>query len=227
VRWSQKLADRLCGRVAAGELLHAVLREPGWPTPHCIAKWVKEKPAFANALELARKASGQVARSGGGVLTYNDGVAEEVFDRLCAGETLSQIGDDPLMPCMKTLFNWRRRFAAFDELVLLAQRVQAERYCDQGVEIAAGITPQTAYATHVRLTHLRWMTAAIAPRQFRLKPVEPPGEPRRVEMVLRRYSAEVHPETGERRMVTWDVDPQTGEVTKTWSEHALQGIYKG
>jgi hypothetical protein len=227
VRWSKKLGDRLCARVAGGELLHTVLREPGWPTPQCVATWARQKPAFGHALTEARKASGRFVKGGGGVLTFNEGVAEEIFDRLCGGEGLTEIAADPTMPSARTIFNWRLRFSDFDDGVELGKRVQAERCCDEGLALAAQVTPETAYATHVRLTHMRWATGVMAPRVFRVKAVEPPGEARRVNLVIQNYSAEVHPETGERRMVTWRVNPQTGEVIKTWSESALSGAYKG
>lgn len=226
VRWSQKLAARLLARLADGELLHTVLREPGMPTATSVARWAKERPDFGHALAKAREASGRSAR-GGGVLTYNAGVAEEIFDRLCDGEGLTEIGEDPTMPAAKTIFNWRSRFADFDDLVELGKRVQAERCCDESLALAAQVTPETAYAVHVRLTHMRWATGMMAPRVYRTRPAELPAEPRRVKLILKQYSAEVHPETGERRMVTWSVVPDTGEVIKTWAETPLRGRSEG
>lgn len=223
VTWSKALGRRICRRVAGGELLYAVLSEAGMPTPQSVGRWAKEKPDFGRALAEARRASGRPPEAGGGgVWLYSEGLAREVFERLCEGESLTAIGADPTMPCLSTLFNWRARFPDFDAQVELAKRVQAERCCDDGLALAAEITPETAYATHVRLTHMRWAAGVMAPRVYRLKAAEPPAPPRTVKVVSRRYAAEIHPETGERRMVTYAVVPGTGEVTKTWSETPLR-----
>ena len=65
VRWSQRLADRLCARLAEGELLHTVLREPGWPTPTTVARWMKDKPAFdiGSFIEGEMPKSGDIVRA--------------------------------------------------------------------------------------------------------------------------------------------------------------------
>ena len=66
----------------------------------------------------------------------------------------------------------------------------------------------------------RWRAERNQGRGFST-PLLVPMPDGRVDLVLKRYSAEVHPETGERRMVTWDCDPETGEVIKTWADTAL------
>lgn len=218
VRWSQALGDVLCARLAAGELLYVVLREAGMPTPEAVAKWAKDKPDFGKALWDARRAGGRPAGARGPVFTYREDVAAEIFERLCEGESLTAIGKDPTMPSLKTLFYWRDHVDGFDDLMMLGKRIQAERFCDEGMEIARAATPGTAYATHVLLAQLRWTAGVMAPRVFRTKPADLPAEPRRINLIMKRYSAEVHPETGLRHMVTWDCDPETGEVIQTWSE---------
>lgn len=220
-KWSQALGDALCARLAGGELLYVVLREDGMPTPEAVAKWAKARPAFGKALWEARRAGGRPAGARGPVFTYREDVAAEIFERLCEGESLTAIGRDPTMPSLKTLFYWREHIDGFDDLVMLGKRIQAERYCDEGMEIARAATPGTAYATHVLLAQLRWTAGVMAPRVFRTKPVEPPGEARRIDLIMTRYSAEAHPETGQRHMVTWSCDPETGEVTQAWSETPL------
>lgn len=225
VKWSAALGRRICRRVAAGELLYAVLRETGMPTPQSVGRWAKEKPEFGRELAEARRVSGRP--DGGGVWLYSEGLAREVFERLCEGQSLTEIGADPTMPCLSTLFHWRRNFRAFDDTVELGKRVQAERFCDEGLAAARAVTPESAFATKVLLEQLRWAAGVMAPRVFRLKPVEPPGEARKLRVVMTRYAAEVHPETGERRMVSYDVNPDTGEVTQTWSEGPLKSYRVG
>lgn len=166
VRWSAGLGRRLCARVAKGELLYHVLRGPGMPTPEAVAKWAKARPAFGAALAAARAEGGRTAASRGPASTYNEGVAREVFERLCEGESLRAIGRDPTMPGLSTLYHWRERMPAFDRMVRTARRIQAERLCDLGLEMAMEATPETAYLTHVRLNQLRWTAGVLSPNQF-------------------------------------------------------------
>src|SRR5204863_5502206 len=107
---------------------------------------------------------------GGGVWTYCPEIGDEIFARLCEGESLTAIGRDPSMPCLSTIFYWRQRIPAFEKAVALGKEIQAERACDKAGEIADAATPETAYLAHVRLTQLRWEAGIKAPRVYRVKP---------------------------------------------------------
>ncbi|WP_337188274.1 hypothetical protein [Phenylobacterium sp.] len=213
-RWSKALGAAICARVAAGELLYEVCREPGMPTAQAVGRWARENPAFGAALRAARRRGGRSLR-GGGVWSYRAETAEEVFERLCEGEGLSAIAADPAMPSLSTLFHWRRNFPEFDAAVRLGMQAQAELACDHGWELAQAATPETAYLTQVRLGHLRWMAGVKAPRQFRPKQADPPQEAapaRRV--LLRRFEVEVDPQTGRRTVVAYCPNPDTGQVER-------------
>lgn len=209
VWWSLALGEAICARVADGELLYQVLAEPGMPTPQTVGRWARDRREFGRALAAARRKAGRLP-TGGGVWTYCQPVADEVFERLCEGESLTSIGADPTMPCLSTLFHWRRRFSEFNKAVLLGKEIQAERLADEGWEMVRGATPETAYLTHVRLTHLRWMTGVMAPRAFRVKQVEPhiPKPPQ--DVLVRTFSSERNPETGMTKVVCWCPNPETG-----------------
>lgn len=218
VRYSPELGARICRRVAAGELLYAVCRSKGMPTPQSVGRWAREQPDFGAALAEARRTGGRGAgaggKYGGGVFTFCDEVADEIFERLCEGESLTAIGRDPTMPCLSTIFYWRRRMPDFEEMVQRGVRIRAERVCDEGWEMACAATPETAYVTQVRLAHLRWMAGVMAPRVFRLKLVEPerPREP--VNTLFRHFAVEVDPETGKKKVVAWCPNHLTGEVER-------------
>jgi len=213
VRWSAALGRTICERVARGELLYAVLREQGMPTPQSVVRWARERADFGACLALARAEGGRLTR-GGGVWSYSEEAAELVFARLCDGESLTAIGADPLMPCLSTLFHWRRRIPAFEELVQQGKAIQAERFCDLGWELAMQATPESAYLTHVRLTQLRWTAGVMAPRVFRLKPVEPAEGPPVTKLAIRRFEVEVDKETGAKKVVSYFPNPETGEVER-------------
>ena len=212
VAWSARVAEAICARVASGELLYQVLREAGMPTPQTVGRWAHEREAFGTALAAARRAAGRSAK-GGGAWSYCQPVADEVFERLCEGESLTAIGADPTMPCMSTLFHWRKRFPEFNAAVQLGKEIQAERFCDEGWQTIRGATPETAYLTHVTLTHLRWYAGVMAPKAYRLKPPVEPEAPRpEMTILVRRFTIETDPETGQRRTVAWCPNPETGEV---------------
>jgi hypothetical protein len=216
VRWSAALGEAICARVAAGELLYVVCREAGMPTPQCVGTWAREKPAFGAALAEARRLSGRGnGRGGGGVWSYCPEVADEIFERMCEGESLTAIGRDPAMPCLSTLFYWRRHIREFEEMVGRARRIQAERFCDIGLELAMEATPQTAYLTEVRLKQLRWMAGVMAPRAYRIKAVEPEaGAAPPALVAMRRFEIEPDPQTGELKMVKYCPNPLTGRIER-------------
>jgi hypothetical protein len=214
VRWSVELGLRLCERVAAGELVYAICREPGMPTPEGIKTWTKKQPDFAQALDEAKRAGGRPPGRRGGVSTYCDATAQAIFERLCEGESLTRIGGDPTMPSLSTIFYWRRRIPEFDEMVDMAKEIQAQRLCDLGWEMVQEATPQTAYLTHVRMAQLRWMTGVMAPRVYRLKPVEPPVAEAPLRVLLRTFRIEEDPVTGQRKVVALCPNPDTGEVER-------------
>lgn len=208
-----ELGRTICERVAGGEMLYAVCREAGMPTPQSVGVWARKRADFGLALSQARRAGGRAVR-GGGTWRYCTATADEIFDRLCDGESLTAIGADPAMPCLSTIFYWRRRIPEFEQSVQIAKSIQAERFCDLGWSLAQEATPETAYLTHVRLAQLRWTAGVMAPRVFRTKPVEPEA-PREVQTILyRRFKIEDDPETGERKVVAYCPNPETGEVER-------------
>jgi hypothetical protein len=212
VHWDAGLAERLVARVAAGELLYAVLREAGMPTPQSVGRWAKARPAFGKALMAARRAGGRPERGGGGVWTYCESAAREVFERLCEGESLNSIGADPTMPSVSTIFYWRRKVPEFADAVRVGKEIQAERACQMGWDMALEATPETAYLTHVRLTQLRWMAGVMAPKTYRIKAVEPEAPRKTLDVLMRRFEIEEDPQTGKRKVVAWCPNPLTGEV---------------
>lgn len=214
VRYSPELAVRLCRRLARGELLHHIGRSRGMPTPEAVAKWAREKPDFREALLAARRAGGRPAGTRGPAFTFSEEVADEIFERLCEGESLTRIGRDPTMPSLSTIFKWRRRIPGFEETVELGMRIRAEVLADDGAEKAEAATPETAYLLNVQLTHRRWHVGVLAPRAFRVKMAEPARGPEVAKLLFRHFGVEVDPETGAKKVVAWCPNPETGQVER-------------
>jgi len=215
VPWSEALAEAIVERVAGGEMLYRLCREPGMPTAQSVGRWAREDEGFGEALRAARLAGGRPARGGGGVWSFCEETARAIYDRLCEGESLTSICRDPTMPSMSTVFYWRRAFPDFNTTIRTAREVQAERFCELGWEMAAEAAPETAYLTHVRLTHLRWMAGAMAPRAYRGKPVEPEVAKKPLDVLMRRFEIEDDPERpGRQKVVAYCPNPVTGEVER-------------
>lgn len=165
VRWSAKVARRLLDRVESGESLRSICADREMPHRSTVRVWAREIPVFAARLARARTAAGWHMR-GGHKPRWDETIAAEVFSRLCEGETMTKICADPEMPSSTTVWKWRQTIPQFAEAVQMARRIQAERFCDLGWDIACEVTPQTAFATKVKLEQLRWTAAAMAPGRF-------------------------------------------------------------
>ncbi|WP_421936275.1 hypothetical protein [Phenylobacterium sp.] len=172
VFYSAAVARRVLERVESGEALRSICADPSLPHRSTITAWIQRLPLFAAKLNRARTAAGWHMR-GGRKPRWDESLAAEIYYRMSEGESLTAICRDPQMPSFNTVWKWRLQYPAFGEAVALAQRMQAERLCDEGWEIACAVTPETAHATRVKLGQLRWTAAALGPRRFgRLKAMD-------------------------------------------------------
>jgi len=170
VKFSAELARRILRRVAQGEPLLAICAEPGMPTHGSVRNWAKTRKPFGRALALAREAA---AADDPANVGFCPDTAREIFARLCEGEPLYHICRDPRMPGKSTVYRWRERNADFDRSIRLAREVWAETVAEESLEAARAVTPETAFATKVRLEHERWLVTARAPRRFgRVRPMD-------------------------------------------------------
>jgi hypothetical protein len=213
VPWSPELGARICERVAAGEVLYTMLREDGMPTPQSIRRWAKEKADFGEALAEARRMGGRPDQ-GGGVSGYSSAVGNEICLRMLEGESLTDIANDPVMPCYSTIYLWRRQNPRFEAVVAAAQQGRAERFCDLGWKMAMEATPETAYLTQVRLAQLRWTAGCMAPRKFRPRLAEPDEPPVEKRILFRHFKVEEDEETGEKKVVAYCPNPETGKAER-------------
>ena len=80
---------------------------------------------------------------------------------------------------MSTIYRWRATQPEFARAYAAARAMVAEQLADLGWQIAQAVTPQDAFATHVKLQHLRWTAGCFDPSRFgRYRPVERPAEER-------------------------------------------------
>jgi hypothetical protein len=215
VKWSEALGRRICERMAKGERLAVICRDPGMPTPEAVAKWSRSKPSFEAALAWAKRLQRREAQRGWSAKTVCVQLSDEVFQRLCEGDSLTAIGRDPQMPSMATLMRWRKSFPEFEETVQLGMRVRAERMADEGWEMALAATPETAYLTNVQLGQLRWMAGVMAPRVFGARRPESAAAQETTTVLVRTFTAEKDPVTGKMKVVSLCPNPVTGKMERT------------
>lgn len=115
---------RILDRVAAGERLKPLCRQPGMPSYEAVYGWTRRDRALDEALAAAMR-QGRLVRGD----TFDEARAQALLDRLRAGETLQQLTRHPCppMPNAGRLELWRTLRPDFDEQlrrVLAAARVQ-------------------------------------------------------------------------------------------------------
>lgn len=233
VPFSAEIGREICLRVAAGETVTAICCEDGMPNRGTVTAWSKAHGGFRKALARARTLGGwDLERGGRRRGAYCEATAMEVFVRLALGEAMTAICEDPGMPSQSTVALWRARYPEFAERMARARQVQAERFCDLGWEIASAVTPEDAYATDVKLRHLRWTAGTLSPARYgRHKAVEAEatleraagadGTPAAREVIfsVRHFKKEPQPD-GTTKVVAYIRDSRTGALRR---EHPEDG----
>lgn len=174
-RFSLALVSVICERIAAGETLLAICRDPEMPCRFAVRAWSREHPAFGVRLAQAR-IEGRHNPRGGRPTTYHPQVAGLICRRLVGGMTLDEACALPGLPVSQTVFDWIERYPQFADAYRRARMLQAHRRFDQVWEIAQAATPETAYAARVKIEAARWQAAKLAPKRYGPKAEEGDGE---------------------------------------------------
>jgi hypothetical protein len=196
----------VCARVAAGESLRALCRDPAMPHRTTVRNWANSDPGFAADLSDAMRtkrfeqrrldreiAAAKAARpppvKGGSQSSYTEAKGEAICVRLANGESLIAIARDADMPCYGTVYNWLNRHPEFADAYVTARQVQADYLFDEAREVALAATPKTVWAERLRFDVIRWQTARMAPKKYCERVV--------VEAVVAERRAQADPEGGE------------------------------
>lgn len=171
----------ICVRVAEGESLSAICREPEMPCRNTVRSWSHKHPAFGGALLAAMKAQRTAERlrdrskwaaHEADLLprtrrsTYRDAIGEAICWRLAHGESLTSIGRDPSMPSYATMLRWAQRHEDFQAMYVEARKMQADYLFDEARDIALAAQPGNVWVARLRFDITRWMTARMAPHKY-------------------------------------------------------------
>ncbi|MDO8801710.1 hypothetical protein [Phenylobacterium sp.] len=165
-RYTEVLATVICQRVAAGESLSAICRDPGMPTRDTVRIWRRDRAGFAARLTQAQFDGRHLAGRGGG---YCPHVAGLICDRLALGMSLRQACALEGMPGETTVYGWLRRHQDFLDAYARARVLQAHRRFDQVWEIAEAADKEGAFLAKVRIDAARWQASRLAPKRYGLK----------------------------------------------------------
>lgn len=218
-RWyGRATEDEILRRVAAGETLHGVCASPELPAYQVVCGWVKGRAGFGARLDAARRAAGRPFRAP--LTGYCEATFEAILERLADGEGMVSICADPAMPHSRTVYRWLQARADLREAVALAREIQGDRLAEAGLDEARAATPATARLTEVRLRHIRWYAARLAPMKYQTSKAVPAWqaagweaefEPQEQVLQVRRFWVE-HRDDGWRRVRGSHVDPDTRQI---------------
>jgi transposase-like protein len=212
VRYGHETGAEIVRRTAAGESLLSICRDEGMPLANTVCDWLKARPTFAAAMEAARVAAGGPFRGRRPLWCHE--TAQAIYDRVCGGEAATRICAEAGMPSFSTYANWRRQHPEFAEAMDEAQEIRSEVLFEKSLEAAWAVTPETAYAAHVKLAHTRWSLGKLGPRRYGpVKAMTPPPPREEVKVVIRAFDVEKD-EKGWQRVVENVPDLETGEVTR-------------
>jgi hypothetical protein len=176
-----KVGRAICARVAAGESLTRLCREPKMPCRNTVRTWSHKYPEFGGALLAAMKAQRTAQRlrdrakwqahekkllPGTRRSTYRPEIGEAICERLAHGESLTSIGRDPAMPSYGTILRWAQRHEDFDEMYVEARKLQADYFFDEVRDIAVSAEPGNVWVARLRFDIARWMTARMRPHKY-------------------------------------------------------------
>ena len=165
-RYTEALGAVICQRVAAGESLSAICRDPGMPCREAVRAWRRTRPGFAAQVVQAQYDGRSLTGREGGYCAHVGGL---ICDRLALGMSLRQACALEGMPGETTVYGWLRRHPDFLEAYGRARVLQAHRRFDQVWEIAEAADKEGAFLAKVRIDAARWQASRLAPKRYGLK----------------------------------------------------------
>jgi len=119
--------------------------------------------------KLADKAE-RVEKDGHGNLgrptIYTDNLADEICDRIAAGESLRTICDDDTMPNRRTVMRWLDANPVFATKHARARKLQADVMDEKILAVADASTNETAQADRVKIAAYQWRAARLDPKKY-------------------------------------------------------------
>jgi hypothetical protein len=131
IRYSKALAAKICRRLAKGESVLSIARDPLMPPRTTLRLWIKrdEDGLFARCPRTQNK--------GGARTLHSKRLAAAICSKLARGRTLRSIAADPGMPAAATVVDWvNKDVDGFHAAYARARRLGYDAMTDEILEIA-------------------------------------------------------------------------------------------
>lgn len=165
VRFSEALASVICERVARGETLAELCRDPQMPSRASVKQWRKVHAGFGRRYGAALIAGRHLPR-GEKRRVWHPAVAALICERVASGMSLGQACDLPGLPCQVTVYSWVKTKPEFAQAYAQARMIQAHVRFDQVWEMAQAATTATVSLAKLRIDAARWQAARMAPKRY-------------------------------------------------------------
>lgn len=124
----------------------------------------------ASALLASQKikdaiAMNRVARAAGRPSIFTDEIADQILERLAAGESLVAICADEGLPSVRTVLRWADEREEFGTEYARAREAQGE-YMDDLILNAASRAIVDPQASKVQIEAYKWRAAKLAPKRY-------------------------------------------------------------
>jgi len=161
------IVRRVCRRVAAGETVQDICRDPMMPLRQELHAWVAEEPEFRAMMAAARRRSGRPGLARGGRPgDWSEKTETEFLARIADGRGLVEVCSEPDMPTHTTIYRWLRLRPDFAERYAEARQLQSDLLFDLAWSLARGAREDDIAAARLMIQTIKWRCARLAPRRY-------------------------------------------------------------
>lgn len=138
--YTPELAARVLARLAAGESMRAIARDPAMPCHDVFYSWRRALPwfdaAWREALAQPRRRTPPTPSK------WSEAMAEHICLRIVHGEPVSHICTGPGMPTHRTVCHWARTKPGFARAYEIARDMGAQLQAERVWQIVEALDPR-------------------------------------------------------------------------------------
>src|SRR5262249_44237554 len=156
-RYSKELAQKICRRLAQGEPVGVIARDPEMPPRSTIRHWI------ATDRDGLFSQTPRTVGHGAPPTLYTPRLAEKICDELAIGRPLAAIARDPSMPAAPTVIDWvKKDIDGFAAAYARAREFGRQALADEILDIADDKTVNIERA-RVRIAARQWLLVNMRP----------------------------------------------------------------
>ena len=98
--------------------------------------------------------------------SYEESVAEEICDRVAAGELITEICEIEGFPTYKTFRRWKAAHEDFAKRIACAREDQMDYYCDKIVRLNATMNAANWQFVNAQIRNTQWLMGKLKAAQY-------------------------------------------------------------